>query len=102
MNALGFDVNDRRETWLFSETGAANNGPKIYRRLQCNLVQYGSDPEQYLEPVNISDFDDAVSWTGPISYRDGGWGRISGFQVMTGRFSPMHSFNDYDAAVIGA
>lgn len=99
---MGLNVNDRRETWLFSEV-ETRQGRKICRRLKFNLVQYGDDPEQFLEPVNADLFEDIVGMAGPITANQatGGMGRFVGIQMMQGRLSPVHSFDDYDAATLG-
>lgn len=98
------NVSDRRETWLFSEI-ETKDGKPIYRRLKWNIVQYGSDPAEYLEPVNAGSFDDTVTGAGtagsPVGFTDNGVGRMIGIRMVRGRVSRVHAFDDYDAATIG-
>ncbi len=105
MAQSGFNPLDRRETWLFSEvSGRTHTNNKVYRRLKFNVVQFGDDPEEFLEPVNVSDLEDMVTFSGPLSARDNGtnsgMGRMSAVRMMKGRYSPYHSFDDFDAAAV--
>ncbi len=77
-----------------------NGKQPIYRRLKFNVVTYGDDPEEFIEPVNFEPFEDVTGGTGPIA-PSSGMGRVVGLKTMTGRLSPFHSFDDYDAANVG-
>jgi hypothetical protein len=98
LNSQGLAVNDRRETWLFTEVeGRGTN--RVYRRLKFNIVKYGVDPEEFLEPVNQSDFDDIIGMSGPIVSTSGGLGRFHEIKILPrGRLCDVHSFDDFDAA----
>lgn len=93
-------MNDRRETWLFSEV-EVKQGKPVLRRLKWNEVQYGDDPETFLEPANSGAFDDLVGQPAPIGFRENGQGRFYGFKVVKGRLCDVHSFDDFDAASVG-
>ena len=93
LNALGLNVNDRRETWLFSEL-EVKQGKPVYRRLKWNVVTYGDDPEEFLEPVNAGAFDDLVGQPAPTS----GVGRFTGIRLVKGKLCDVHSYDDYDAS----
>ena len=100
LNALGINVTDRRETWLFSQIDQKQGKP-VYRRMGFNIVQYGDDPEEFLEPADLTSFgEDVVGMGGPVIAASGGIGRFWGVRLMTGRLCGVHSFNDYDAATI--
>ena len=99
-NALGLNVNDRRETWLFSEIETLH-GQKVYRRLKFNIVQYGDDPEEFLEAINVSGSEDLIGMSGPMVPATAGIGRFAGVRMMQGRLCDVHAFDDYDAAAAG-
>ena len=98
---MAVNVNDRREIWLFSEVERIRKGEHVYRRMKFNIVKYGDDPEEFLEPVNVSDFEDVLGNSGPISAfpsaTGGGTGRFTGVRILKGRLCEVHSYDSFDA-----
>ncbi len=70
------------------------------RRLKWNIVQYGDDPTEYLEPVNAAGHEDIIGFTGPILQNQvaGGVGRCWGIRNIKGKLCDVHAFDDFDAA----
>lgn len=101
-NANGINVFDRRETMVFQQIDTKDGEP-VYRQSQFVIVQYGNDPEEFIEPQSISPFEDCLAFATPQSATSasGGVGRVIGTRFIQGRLSPFHSFNDYDAVAIG-
>jgi hypothetical protein len=66
-------------------------------------VRYGDDPEEYLEPANLSPFEDILGMTGPILPQENAsaMARVVGYKIITGRLCDVHAFDEYDAAACG-
>lgn len=99
------DPTTKQEIWLFQEigrspAGPANNGQKVYRRLQYNLVRYDGDPTEYIEPHNAgSDFWNVLDGSGdPIDPRVKGVGAVVEMRYFGARPFEVFAYNDLDVA----
>lgn len=97
-----FNPTQRNETRLFQQIDVDAFGNPVYRQLKYALVQYGSNPEQFVEPIS----NETVWYTGangaqiarPIASPTNG-SRITAIKFFNARPFRVFSFDDYDVNV---
>ena len=89
---MAFEPETRVETWVFQQCNTVN-GRAVYRRCNFNVVRYGSDPDCFIEPRNVSTVVDTVGGThkpvDPVTM----CGQVGQFEIINSR-NPVHSFDD--------
>lgn len=98
-----FDPRERLETWVFFKIGKTADGRDIVRRANFNFVSYDGDPDRVIEPVNNDNVAMTENAAGAYSHQmlkpDSHFGRVVGFEMLTGRMSEAISFGEQSVDV---